>query len=49
MPGPHISNDPDPTVFLSNTPSDDAAIEFIYREKTSESKPPADGRLTIGG
>jgi hypothetical protein len=32
MPGPHISNDPDPTGFLSNAPSDDAAREFILRK-----------------
>jgi hypothetical protein len=31
MPGPHISNDPDPTGFLSNIPSDDATKEFILR------------------
>ena len=51
MPGRHIYNDPDPTVVLSNTPSDDAAREFTLRDrdKTSESKPPADGRMAIGG
>jgi hypothetical protein len=31
MPGPHISNDPDPTVFLSNTPSDNAARELMLQ------------------
>jgi hypothetical protein len=31
MPGPHISNDPDPTGFLGNTPSDDAAREFMLQ------------------
>jgi len=49
MPRRHIYNDPDPTVVLSNIPSDDAAREFIYRDKTSVLKPPADGGMTIGG
>jgi hypothetical protein len=54
MPRHHIYNDPDPTGVLSNIPSDDAAGEFVERliadiEKTSGLKPPADGRLTIGG
>jgi hypothetical protein len=31
MPRRHIYNDPDPTGFLSNIPSDDAAREFILR------------------
>lgn len=49
MPRRRIYNYPDPTVVLSNIPSDDAARELIYRDKTSESKPPADGRMAIGG
>ena len=37
MPGPHVSNDPDPTVFLSNTPSDNAAKEFMLHNLASQS------------
>ncbi len=31
MPRRHIYNEPDPTVVLSNIPSDDAAREFMLR------------------
>jgi hypothetical protein len=32
MPRRHLYNDPDPTVVLSNIPSDDAAREFVTIE-----------------